>query len=642
MNHKNDINDMTLLYKALKYIKKSGNNVLLDKIKNNNILNLYYLAKNTYVKTQKGGFILNTEQLENTKLKHLSFHGTIAGNKKLIVPDEMHLIIPLCCGFTNKGSYVEYDFYAKSESEIKNIVNNSTDLLQIGIYDYIVLRPGNIYCDIRIEIYIDININEGISTISQTAEFLKNHYIDNQHEIIYTFSITQDDIDVLYYLLKNKSYKVSNITNLHLLKSKIQYTDQFYDKMNNLIINCMFDESFELFKIQYVERIHEMLNLLHTTFSNDADVMLKIAKFSNAINHVIETSNENNLFENISELFDLLYNDNIYFYDILDKATKIKILRIVGSCENDLHTNIILSKEMRKQMRSIMLNNENILQFIKKLKPEKLSLAENAKYLFFSKYSNCNLNFISDASTLLFDETKFIELLSNIYVCHYGISKMCEQEKNFIRYMMKEKEYYVDVLLSDLLNFLKMNESGNLFIFNNSCQSFSENLKVCQAGHCLALISDKIGLNISYTEIFDNENLIDLSNALDFIKSVDSTYFNEQIPEQFTNIQNQWSVFGNEWIISEIDKYKKILNAYDEKFDDEQKIIDIIKIYIIYVKNKFPRLYNVLIKNQNMILVERQYARIIITIINMFASEFYNNASIEHKHILKRIMGNTY
>lgn len=638
----NNLN-LILLYKIIKYVQKSKKYQLLNNINSGNIRNIYHLAKNNYLRKQTGGTKLTEDQIQNTKIMHLCFHGTISSNKKLIVLPNMHLIIPLCCGFTNKECVIEHEFFSKSELDLKyvineNLIGDSVNMLQIGFYDKIILKPGDIYCDIEIKIYFDLNINEGILTNNDKVKFLKKHYIDYQKELVKkSFVITQNDINILYYLIKNESYSCKNVSDIYLFKEKMQYVENL--NSNNIsifTINCLYNEHFNSIKIKYIAKLEDMITQLNIKKLNITDTSFydKLINFIDDINATILTNDRKNLFKKYTSVFDNLYN---IFNDVPPSGKET--FKIIVKCFNDID-GINIQSELLQKINVIISNNDNILNFVQNLKPENISLSAHIDY---NEISQINDKFKIDFSYELTHDSNlfaFADFMKYLYACCYATTTICELEKDFIKFILKDKSSYVKIYLSDLLNFIRTTEREHLFIFNNSCQPFNNKIQICEAGRCLSNAYKKISSQPTQDTIFNNENLSDLSNAIEYIKGIDLTYFDEPIPEIFTNVQAKWEQLGKEYSgITEIGKYKKTLLNYDKNFHDGQKITDILHIYIVYTKNKFPKLYNVFVKNMG---VFDGNIKIMLTILNIFITEFYNDTTIEHQQNLINIMGNLY
>ena len=106
-------------------------------------------------------------------------------DKEYIIPDNVYLIIPHCCGSSNFASTLTFGLISNDEiidkinkfkfNSYKNNILNITEFYSNNflmknichnIEDkdkfYIILKPGDKICDLTLEIYNDISIKEGI------------------------------------------------------------------------------------------------------------------------------------------------------------------------------------------------------------------------------------------------------------------------------------------------------------------------------------------------------------------------------------------------------------------------------------------------------------------------------------------------
>ena len=184
-----------LLYKAIKYISKTKQYDLIDVLDTKNIEFIYDISKKNYL--QKGGKYLSEDELENTELMFLSFHGQINSFKKLIVPEDIYLTIPLCCGTyfdINKEFISETYFYDDPDEsneeyeKFKNINNSINFITQLFMTVY-----GDIAKD-----YIDIYV---IFINYLSIKFPKLFDI-----LLWQFTVAGDNS--MYLALKNGAYKI--------------------------------------------------------------------------------------------------------------------------------------------------------------------------------------------------------------------------------------------------------------------------------------------------------------------------------------------------------------------------------------------------------------------------------------------------
>lgn len=160
------------LYKIFKYCDKLHNYNSIKYITPFNTKEIYLQNKSLY-KNQKGGELVVPETLKNIDIIQTIYHGSLT-NISFIIPDNIYLIIPLCCGFYNyaidaysqfftfqTGENGEIVPYEQINDYIKKNINVAENIIKIGYNNYIILRPSTEYCDILLQ----IDYNTKIGTI---------------------------------------------------------------------------------------------------------------------------------------------------------------------------------------------------------------------------------------------------------------------------------------------------------------------------------------------------------------------------------------------------------------------------------------------------------------------------------------------
>lgn len=600
------------LDKAIKYIFKSKNYELISLLNNKNINIVYYLAKKNYL--QKGGSQhLSLEELDKTEVMHLSFHGQIMGYRELVVPDGIYLVIPLCCGFSNIEGLFNYDFYSKGDQQLKNIVNNTEDLMKIGIQNYFLLKPRDTYCDVRISITLDINITEGILTTEQKIagynifekpkEFIEE-FIEGK--VLRNFVVTKEDLDTFYLLVRNNSYKFDNSKindkYINVLDNMSQYLFVLNGKREVLFINFIYDQACEMLKNQY-------LDFFKTDFVQETENKELYITVKDKVNIII---NEPDKYKFINYIRELVQEYGQYF----------------GSLRY-LHLDYNVRECATKIVNNVFKDKQYALDFIKKIKPEHITLMENENYKHLSKWAAHGFHLNSGNNSYLHDSNfddglrNFINLIKEIYIALSEINIMSQVEKDFINSMYANKTEFVTLYLGDLINFIRTNKQHNLFIFNNSCQPFTQETQACQANKCLSNISKKLGISekLKMDKSFNNENLEDLCKALSYIKTINPTYFE---PGKTPNYDTNFNQIKNHvW-----SKQKSTINEND--------INNFINVFLNFLHEKFLKLYDALQiqpwQNHNL--------KIALIIVNRFITIFYNQTPVEkHKNEILKIMG---
>lgn len=117
------------------------------------------------INLQCGGDLVDRDHLDNVSITHVVFHGHIASDRTMILPENIFLIMPICCGFTVYTSLDENEYFDDPEDSVVVKTNSDADnVLQFGRKKLLVLKPGDKYCDLEIEPVLDLMIEEGIMT----------------------------------------------------------------------------------------------------------------------------------------------------------------------------------------------------------------------------------------------------------------------------------------------------------------------------------------------------------------------------------------------------------------------------------------------------------------------------------------------
>lgn len=112
------------LYKVYKYAIKSKNKLLLDHLSPTNMKTIYMHEKICYLngQNQHGGVLVDPEKLKDIDIIQVSYHGSLKTNM-FIIPDNIYLIIPLCCGFYNYADYSYDNFFMTQNDERGNHID---------------------------------------------------------------------------------------------------------------------------------------------------------------------------------------------------------------------------------------------------------------------------------------------------------------------------------------------------------------------------------------------------------------------------------------------------------------------------------------------------------------------------------------
>ena len=634
-----NMDNLTILYKITKYVSKSKKYGLFKSINTRNIKLIYKLAKDNYL--QKGGARLSDAKLENTKVSHLSFHGSIKAFSTLTVPDNMHLVIPLCCGFSNIDSQLQFDFFNKTDHEIKNIINNAENIIKIGQYNYFILNPNDTYCDINIQISFDPTISEGILSTMQKKDHIENLTIDTKLndeiklKLNKTHNINEDDINILLLVLKNdlkeEDLQINDDDMVPFICAK-QFSKFIYrENWNNLVLNIFKKQIFSImthnFRKHFEEEMEDIYNMCDESdvadFRNTMHTLSEMYEINNigyvklSVKFIVDILEK--IYKNAYKKRDEKVINEIQYYEIIEKYKKLV----------DKHYRIInINSIVVEIMEDIMSSNEKTLEFIRSINTTHFNFLDDDDF----KELDANRVY---CYSLRYDDIVFIIELYTILV---EITYISPLHRDFLKYIFSDKEEHVKLKLSDLLKFIREKQDGDLFIFNNSCQPFNNEISICHAGKCLYSISKKIGHELLSDRVFDNSYFEDIINALTYINDIDNTYFKPpDTADKYKSCQ-----FIDNVLIEE-----SIAEGHDIRDDFKNYRIMIIA-YVNFLYDKFPKLFEILAINTELYIKNdadfsaREYgalARLLVVVLNIFITEFYNKTTVIHQDKIKSIMG---
>ena len=229
-------NHLQLLKKIYKYSNKLNNNIFLEQLDSINLKKLYILSKNTYINNQKGGLLVNSNELNKFDIINVDFHGSINQNDIFTIPSNIYLIIPLCCGFINfiGEDYIHF-FLTNNKKQQLDKINEAEYILKLGKHNYIILKPNQKYCDINLAITYEKNSGIGMYFSQYFSQYFNYNFFNyNKYDVII---FNNDDVKILEIMenIRLENYNVDSDSH-----EKInEITDE---SKNNLFINFIYSE----------------------------------------------------------------------------------------------------------------------------------------------------------------------------------------------------------------------------------------------------------------------------------------------------------------------------------------------------------------------------------------------------------------
>jgi hypothetical protein len=630
------------IYKVVKYSSKLKNKELISLLNPSNTDLIYDLLKKEYLNNQQNGGVdllsYKNINIKNVQLMTILYHGEMNSKRNLIVPKNIHLIVPLCCGISNFETLDFYQYFQRDPENIKNDINKKERIFTIGTKNCIILKPNEQYCDIKLELRLDITVNEGIHIFENGL-----HKYDDVKIDISQF--TQEDIIIFKSIIKN------NILKENIIESSTEqkFTEYFFYYLEHT-------QNVELSIGNMMTNINDIEKITHNILG--PKIMIKLKEIQKNI---------------ISKM--LILDNNIFDEYIREKTIKLekeKEMFLNGKIkprmffQSMLNLNGFLDHEIKNNNDDILIKNnyviKKVLHNISSINIESICKNiyknENEEEIFtgYIPIPFAFKNFLKITSELNLNNFKLsqYELLS---VCHTDIYFTCvnynifqtDLYKSYYNSVMKvilliQKVHKMSIIEKDLViekitPVLKTNKKVNLylsdvisfignkigskhaFIYNASCQNFG-NDTTCQSYKCFGMIGKLINRKeMQHIKVFNQDSIEKLINIIKYIDNheiiTDLTYINFDTTDEF---------------------YKKLIKLlHISGYNDEYNQI-IAKIMIYYVSKKYPELYT---NYKNMIPSTFMYqkSQLPIIMLNFFITDIYNIANADDKLYILKNMG---
>lgn len=606
------------IYKAIKYGIKTEQPEVLSTINSKNCKNVYKLLKSNYInnKNQIGGQLLNESFNEQIILKHVVFHGKMASDRILRVPNNMFVFMPLCCGFTVTNTIDEFAFFDNEEHQIVSKMNKITKngILHVGKKKYIVLKQHEEYCDIEIEYIADLLLEEGIFANRAKREN-KDMIINVLTEIVHGENmnrvVTHDNIEFLKLLRNDKQIKEQVHSGPEPTEEEIkQYLLQTYYVINKVTNDL---DRYILFSNVYGHILQKIINDKYNQIFNDFYKMLQktkeIKKQYKLIPHTTHPEFINKFIEHVSNIIielNLSNNDVMILKKYLFYSN-IKSISPLGEFI-DLCKYFYDNSETHNYAQDLTLINTNWKTYNSQL--QYVSVTENNvlfKNIFLAIEHKDYISEIHHCTHVLMGLGKCIGQLCKITL-------MSPFEKTFlIQKYLSQAPGQVKIYLSDVLHAIHLdNPHVPHFIVNKSCQGFQEDSNVCVINRCFQKIISKLHPDVSSSE--------------------SPGVFDQKDPKILVLVIKK---------IMENPTYQSEINGAKEKnkklFFDLQCILHNIKIFdpdiitnvvIYYSGKKYPHVtdslkYSLNYEQQNMEIWRTVHIKVIIAILNLFITDIY-------------------
>lgn len=652
----NDLNKFT------KYSIKN-NYYKLDKfVEMKNISQMYFFAKLFYLNNKKyknkskkiGGRIFKQSEewiTSNIDVMYSLYHGRIDNMEQFIVPNNVYLVIPLCCGFYNWTSSSLTNFLSKDVQKIKEIINESEFIVKIMSNNYVILKPDDTYCDVFLSItYENFFLTPfGLRFIDEPDE---NKLINNYNNLIlHTTPQMYKTLELMehIHLFMNRGLIIDNDKeNFKNILNMIEH----YKNINSQTNPQLF-KNFILyfFQIKCIKNFHFFQSILNDNRSVILNVDVSKINF-----------NTNTLYDARVDINDkIIYISTLL--NFLSKSDNNDYLRIKNDLIgviNCMITDIIYSKS------KIFLNNNTYLNFISKILPEinfTLETSYESKLFEFNSLelsginisirNNINNNDIwkdynKDKLHVLENHTdytnnfnnykyKYITWLKwNIYNLYHKIihvSKISWFETNFYKKIVNENKKFS---LKYLVEYISEYQPEKIkFLLNFSCQGFNNG--VCENVKCIRHLYTNIKNNYQVSNVFNQNNILELYKLMSMMNKGIGWNKPRIQSDNNSSTLNNFVIFFSSIFQNELNK-KEIEINLSEVLHNSQLASNILLWYFINYNNDFLNYFK---ENEQIFKYRDDITNTMIIYFNVALTNYYDNIleAIDKKTLMVNILG---
>lgn len=577
------MNNCKTIYKILKYANKNNDLNYIDNICPNNIDSLYQGLKYLYVnnKNQLGG---TSSTVEKTYIDVVR-HGSINIGEPLIIPDNVTLIMPFCCGmYHNLGSSSSF-FNQSSEDKIKSI-DNAGKILDINGRKHLIMRPGDKYCNIDTQMSLKQDIYERIDIDGDNST---KYDEENMESLLLTEEMIELYKIVEAYNLRNAMSRraIASPERRAIASPESQVTSS--PRQTNFILDDDFDDEY----IPYEYFHGYMYRLYHKKL------------FEKIISTTDNDQLKGYLTKKISNIDDITKFDEEEVQKIISVLTK-KDIQIEPFIAQDMYDFI----KDRVNVYSLTIKS-NLLKLI-----SQNYISKSFKYERFMQYDGEDYS-MTDVNNDVKDIHKSI--FTSEWTKLFTISKMNDVEKRFIREVVGNEEI-VNMTLQHHLDFLsKVMPDKHLYINSISCQGFGNN-EVCHSYKCLRML-DVNTSELAGQDPFMQENFVNIVNALQYIddnKLYDISLIDTELYDQY---------------------HKFICALFSGKINNP---ILLAKYFVVYIYNSYRPLFDYLMTFDDITYlgqkVWKNHKQFVKTILNLCITDIYYMVNDDHKTEIKKLM----
>ena len=521
--------------------------------------------------------------MENDCLFHVQYHGRMDTTKIMTIPNNVTLVLPLCCGIATLIDGSDKEFFERTDQEIINNVKQCDRTIKIGNTKHLIIKPNEQYCDIRIHIMLDCIISEGI--------YNKNNTIST------TQNITAYDLELLKSIRKNNMLEQKEPPTETMIEQKKIMAERthecakiFFQKYANVDISIIVNNILSIVVSQKIKKIQK--KIIYSFRDKFPDI-------ANEFNS--DTVDEYEFFNKLVE------NKSPDIKQILHRLSQINVLHF---CKQFNIDDIFKTKYLDK-----------------KYAPAKNIYFSNGAFIYGEVYDHIEGE--------LFDILKK-EVIHYVFQL-FLVNMMDPIEKIFIKsHIPTDPTSHTTLYLSDALDYLsKCFPEKNLLIFNSTCQPFIK-FDTMSASKCFSLMNNKLNSSnvLQYSHVFnqnDKKKIIQTLNYMNKHKLVNISCFTEDPLEKkltglFISENNQFDIFGNNIkLMSMIDLINHGMCA---------------NIITNYLQKNYPYL----IDNYLHLLCEMIYfivpTYMPLVILNLFVTDVYNSlTNAIHMNFIKETMG---